>query len=542
METKFSHFFSKHSVLLIIVVIFLVSLFQLNSWGITETSEARYAQISKEMFESGNYIHPTKMGIYHYHKPPLTYYITALGYHIFGVNEFAIRFFLSLALLIQLVLVYKTALLLFKDQKTSLLAVVLYISTPLVLASARNLTTDTYLNTFILMSVYFWLRYLDNKKFFFLFYLSLALGFLTKGPLVFIPIIVFQLCWYYFNSIKIKLSTYDILGIILFFVCSGWWYLIIIKENPIIWDYFIKNQLYGRMATKNAFSRGKPFWYYFAFIPLSLLPWVVYVFFSFAQKKTDVAISTKKKALLVSFLIIILIFSIFKTKLIFYILPSLFFLILYCSNHLINLSENLWRKLTYYLYGYFLLLFIVAVTAMALHKIEIPLLALVILFLGLILSVFLVRNKSWFYKNVYALLINTLAFLIFSSYVMKSNELLINSLKPIATFVNTLKSNDLYVYNYLLPTMSFYTDKNIITLNNGNDTSKREVQFERNLNYLKNYYNLEDKKEISRFQSDFKTQNTMFLVRKKEPIPEFLQNKLSFKKRKEFGKWILYYN
>jgi 4-amino-4-deoxy-L-arabinose transferase len=542
METKFSNIFSKHSVLLIIVVIFLVSLFQLNSWGITETSEARYAQIAKEMFDSGNYIHPTKMGIYHYHKPPLTYYITAFAYHIFGVNEFAIRFFLSVALLIQLVLVYKTALLLFKDYKTSLLAVVLYISTPLVLASARNLTTDTYLNTFILMSVYFWLRYLDNKKFFFLFYLSIALGFLTKGPLVFIPIIVFQLCWYYFNSIKIKLSIYDLLGIGLFLVCSGWWYFIIIQENPIIWDYFIKNQLYGRMATKDAFSRGKPFWYYIAFIPLSLLPWVIYVFFSFVQKKTDSAIYTKKKALLASFFIIILIFSLFKTKLIFYVLPSLFFLILYCANHLINLSENLWRKLTFYLYGYFLLLFTVAVTAMILHKIEIPLLALVILFSGLFVSVFLVRNKSWFYKNVYALLINTLAFLVFTSFVMKSNELLINSLKPIATFVNTLKSDDLYVFNYLLPTMPFYTDKNVITLNFGNDTSKREVQFERNLNYLKNYYNLEDKKEISRFQSDFKTQNTMFLVRKKEPIPAFLQNKLTFKNRKEFGKWILYYN
>jgi 4-amino-4-deoxy-L-arabinose transferase len=114
MNTAFLTFFSKYSIYFILLLIFVISLFQLGSWGITESSEARYAQIAKEMFDSGNYIHPTKMGIYHYHKPPLTYYITALGYYLFGENEFGARFFLSVALLIQLILVYKTSLLLFR--------------------------------------------------------------------------------------------------------------------------------------------------------------------------------------------------------------------------------------------------------------------------------------------------------------------------------------------------------------------------------------------------------------------------------------------
>jgi len=543
MDSKFLTLTTKHPFSIILLLIFIVTLFQLGSWGITETSEARYAQIAKEMFESGDYIHPTKMGIYHYHKPPLTYYITALGYAIFGINEFGARFFLSIALLVQLILVYKTSLLLFNDKKASLLAVVLFFSTPLILASARNLTTDAYLNTFVLMAVYFWLRYLENKKFFFLFYLSLSLGFFTKGPLVFIPILIFQLTWFYYNKKRIKLSVYDLLGIVLILISSGWWYLAIIQENPMILNYFLGNQLHGRIFSKDPFNRGKPFWYYIVFLPLSLLPWIVYLFFALAKTTKMNTTSTKKKVLLASFVVIILIFSTFKTKLIFYVLPSLLFLILFSSNQLMELSEQHWKSLTRFLHSYFIVLLGAAFVAILLHKIEIDLPYILILLLGILISVFGLQNTSWFHKNIYTLLINTLTLLLFSTFVMKSNELLINSAKPIATFVNSLKSNNVYIYNYLLPSMSFYTNKNIITINNGNYTSKREVQFEQNFNYLKHYYNLEEKKETKRFKTDFKTQNSVFLVRKKETLPDYIKAKVSlFRNKRYFAKWILYYN
>ncbi|MBW4361683.1 ArnT family glycosyltransferase [Flavobacterium taihuense] len=540
MNTKFSVLITKHPVTLILLVIFAVTLFQLGSWGLTETSEARYAQIAKEMIDSGDYIHPTKMGISHYHKPPLTYYITTLGYSLFGINEFGARFFLSIALLAQLILIYKTSLLLFNDRKGSLLTVALYFSTPLILASARNLTTDAYLNTFVLMAVYFWLRYLEEKKYFFLFYLALSLGFFTKGPLVFIPVFVFQLTWLYYNKKRIKFSIYDFCGVILFLISCGWWYLAVILKNPLVLNYFTSNQIYQRIVSNDAFNRGKAFWYYLAFLPLSLFPWIIYLFLTL--KKIDIT-SIKRKILLVSFVLIILIFSAFKTKLIFYVLPSLNFLIMFASNQLTQLSENYWKKFTIYLNGYFILLFSVAFAAIVIRKIEFDLPYVLIILFGLLISILGIKNTSWFYKNVYTLLINSLTLLLFSTFIMRSNELLINSVKPIASFVNTLKSKNVYIYNYLLPSMSFYTNKNIITVNNGNYTCKREVQFEENLNYLKNYYNLEENKEIIRFNTDFKTQNTVFLVRKKEILPTYIKTEIApFRNKKYFGKWILYYN
>jgi 4-amino-4-deoxy-L-arabinose transferase len=540
MNTNFLATTTKNPVYLLLIAIFIVSLLQLGSWGLTETSEARYAQIAKEMFETGDFIHPKKMGISHYHKPPLTYYITALGYAIFGINEFGARFFLSVALLVQLILIYKTSQLLFNDKKTSLLSVALYFSTPLVLASIRNLTTDAYLNTFVMMAVYFWLKYLEDKKFFLLFYLSLSLGFFTKGPLVLIPVLIFQLTWFFYNKKRIKFSIYDLVGIIVFFISCGWWYLAVIKENPMVLEYFTGDQLYQRMFSNDAFNRGKPFWYYLVFLPLSLFPWIIYIFMTL--KKIDLTV-LKRKILLASFFLIILIFSLFKTKLIFYVLPSLPLLIVFASSHLVQLNETHWKKFTLCLYGYFILLFVAALTAVLIHKIELNLLYILILPIGLLISIFGIKNKSWFYKNLYALVINTLALLLFSTFLMKSNELLINSAKPIAAFVNSQKTKEVYVYNYLLPSMSFYTDKNIITLNNGNYTSQREVQFEQNLDYQKQYYNLEEKKEITRFKSVFNTQNAVFLVRKKEQIPDWIKTQIaSFGNKKYFDKWIVYYN
>lgn len=73
----------------------MVLYFNLGNWEVTESSEARYAQIPKEMIESGDYVHPTLMGIYHYHKPPMTYWITAVAYKLFGVTSWSARFFFA---------------------------------------------------------------------------------------------------------------------------------------------------------------------------------------------------------------------------------------------------------------------------------------------------------------------------------------------------------------------------------------------------------------------------------------------------------------
>lgn len=138
------------------------------------------------MLQSGDYINPELLGVFHYHKPPLTYYITTLGYRIFGVNEFGARFFLQIAIIVEILLVYGMAMLLYNNRKIAFTSGLIYFSMPIVLISSRNLTTDAYLTAFILGAVYCWQYYTTKGRTgsLYLFYLLSAMALLTKGPRV----------------------------------------------------------------------------------------------------------------------------------------------------------------------------------------------------------------------------------------------------------------------------------------------------------------------------------------------------------------------
>ena len=154
----------KNKLYILLVGIFILLILYLGNWGLTESSEARYAEIAREMVISGDYITPTLLGIKHLHKPPVTYYITALGYKIFGINEFGARFFMQLCLVFQLFLVFKITLFLYKNEKIAFAASLIYFSFPITVISVRTLTTDAYLTTFILASIFFWLKYKIQLK------------------------------------------------------------------------------------------------------------------------------------------------------------------------------------------------------------------------------------------------------------------------------------------------------------------------------------------------------------------------------------------
>ena len=102
------------------------------------------------MHASGDYLHPVYLGIEHYHKPPFTYWITSFSYAFFGVSPFAARFFLQVALLLQLILVFSISRIMFRKESWAWQSVLIYASMLIVWVSVRSLTTDAYLTTWLL--------------------------------------------------------------------------------------------------------------------------------------------------------------------------------------------------------------------------------------------------------------------------------------------------------------------------------------------------------------------------------------------------------
>ena len=56
-----------------------------------EPDEGRYAEIPREMIESGNYITPTLNYVKYFEKPAFLYWMNAAAFRLFGENEFAAR-------------------------------------------------------------------------------------------------------------------------------------------------------------------------------------------------------------------------------------------------------------------------------------------------------------------------------------------------------------------------------------------------------------------------------------------------------------------
>ena len=71
--------------------------FLLGGRSLNEPDEGRYAEVAREMLETGNWLVPHFWYAPHLDKPPLAYWAVAASMSAFGQNEWAVRLPLALA-------------------------------------------------------------------------------------------------------------------------------------------------------------------------------------------------------------------------------------------------------------------------------------------------------------------------------------------------------------------------------------------------------------------------------------------------------------
>lgn len=243
-----------------------------------ESTDARYAEIAREMLASGNFMEPFYNGIKHFHKPPFTYWINATGMAIFGVNGLGARFFGILASVLILIYTRKTAYVLTKDNAAADRAVLILASSILFLVVSRIVATDIYLVLFTVMSLYHLFSQMHERKktsnalFAGLF---IGLGFLTKGPIIFLFTLLPYFTAKFFDRSHRNVFTYPqvIYGIAVFLMISLPWYMYVVSINDGLLEYFLKDQTVERVAT-DKFNRSKPFYYFFQVFFVTFIPWI----------------------------------------------------------------------------------------------------------------------------------------------------------------------------------------------------------------------------------------------------------------------------
>ena len=272
------------STLYILTGLILLRVISLALYPLMDTTEGRYGEMARKMAEMNDWITPWfDFGVPFWGKPPLSFWMSALGIKVFGINEFAVRFPQFLAAVTIVFICYDWA----KRSFVNPFYVVSILSTSfLYILLSGAVTTDVALcigSTLSLRS--FWLSLrgaeVNRKREQWLFFIGLSIMLYAKGPvgwvLVFIPIGLWALLT---GSIKETWKGLPwVLGCILAIVISLPWYLAAEKHTPGFLHYFFvgehwqrftisgwKGDLYG---TAHARPRGS-IWLY---LIVASLPW-----------------------------------------------------------------------------------------------------------------------------------------------------------------------------------------------------------------------------------------------------------------------------
>ncbi len=531
----------------LIPLLLFTMLWNLGNWGVVETSEARYAEIAREMLTSGDWLKPQLLGIYHFDKPLITYWLTAVGMKIFGINAFGARFFLQMVYLLQIILVFQIARQLFSSKEKAIYAAMLYAGLPLVLMSVRNLTTDAFLNTFELTGIYFLVRYYTNRKplWLYLFFLAMALALFTKGP---VGLLVPLLMIYPIRKIKKvtgkKHSVHLVLGILLMLVLGSSWFFYLMWKSPAFYHFFIDVQLGDRMLKASALHRAKPFWYYFVFFPATTLPAIL-----LAPEAVVKGIRQKNRPITLLFIfwlaIPFLFFSASSSKLVLYVLPLAPFVAM-AGGWLIG--ENPWSKLKKYhllFGGIYLVIFLIlfALFLGLIPRVTYSPSVTAWLFLlsgtGLLIWLLLKRDKRHFAGMA---LLLPLTVVPVSTGIMQQSEIEINSTMPVVRFLQNqhLDNRKIIVWDKRLPSLSFGLQKDIYSVYYHDYSLKRNTEFQENLSWKKNLINANRADELQ-YLKQLVSMPSVFIVRKGRLPDNFSFLLRKYPHNRQMGKWEIYY-
>lgn len=350
---KFINFLNKYTeqitVLCLCIIFYFIFFHGIGTYSLMDVDETRYVAMSRDMFNTRDFLTLYLNGEYFFEKPPLYFWQECLSFAIFGkINEFTARFPVALLGFLFSFIVYTTSRKRISRSfgvftslilATSLEFIILskYAILDIVLTFYIGLALIVYFQTFFCLERH-------KKYYWWAFYVFSALAVMAKG----IPGFVVPFGTAFFCSLITKRfkenfkPIFLIPGVILFSIIVLPWHIIMLhKYNPLFFnEYIIKHHLHRFLNTAhNEIGRKEPFYYYLVTILWGFLPWIFSTIAVFAEKLKNIEkfdlfgyiekfdfekLDNVHKSLVlcwVAILFIFLFYSMSTTKLITYILP-----------------------------------------------------------------------------------------------------------------------------------------------------------------------------------------------------------------------------
>jgi 4-amino-4-deoxy-L-arabinose transferase-like glycosyltransferase len=344
--------FVQHALLFIGCLLFHI----LGTWSLPliDRDEPRFAEASREMMQRGDYVVPYFNNQLRLDKPPLIYWAQTVSYRIFGENDFGARFPSAVAAALIAVTIPIRGLKI-GGRGTGWRAALIFTLCLQTFIHAKAAVADMWLALFVTTAHWSGLELLRDGltntpheksttkhrtlHWWFVFYISLALGFLAKGPIAWTPLLTVGLTVFYAPNLQLRRRFKFFRGIALMLVIvAAWGIPALVRTHGEFLRIGIGRHVIGRsfgaMEGHGWDSLGGyvvllPF--YFVTVFVSFFPWSIKLpslVNRLRHKRDNIDCYLVSGAA-----IIFVIFSLLKTKLPHYTLPAFGMLALLLGRH-----------------------------------------------------------------------------------------------------------------------------------------------------------------------------------------------------------------
>ena len=332
-------FSNKNGIVLATIGVLVTAMFLyflgLDSYPLLDPDEGRYAEIPREMLESGDFITPRLNYVKYFEKPPLFYWLTAGSMALFGQKEWAVRLVPAIAGFLTLLLIMGLGKRIF-DGRTSVMAAWIYLTSVIPTVLARLPIIDGVFSLFLTATWgTWWMGYNARTKpsrrvWYCISWACLGLAVMTKGiaAIALTGLIVggFIICR---RDWRALLSFEWVPGLLIFAVIVVPWHWAVSAKNPGFFHFYIVVQHFARLVSH---EHAKPFWFFMVIFPFGMLLWVAFFFPAVANsfRKAFKAVKSPRGDggkgevlfLVIWVVAVIGLFSLSRCKLIPYILPA----------------------------------------------------------------------------------------------------------------------------------------------------------------------------------------------------------------------------
>lgn len=280
----------------------------LASVGLMDETEPLFAEASRQMVETGDWITPYFNGATRFDKPPLVYWLMAIGFHLFGVGEWAVRLPSALAAMALVGMGFYTLrrfgfsrpelaiafseVTVGQPQRSRLSQRNLFWSAligsavmalhPETLVWARSGVSDMLLSGCMGIALFtFFLGYAQpefpqrQRHWYLTSYVFLGLAVLTKGPVgIVLPGLIVGVFLLYVGQVRKVLREMPLVkGAVIFLAITVPWHVLVIAANGRAYiDSFFGYHNVERF-TNVVNGHAAPWYFYFLVVAIGFLPW-----------------------------------------------------------------------------------------------------------------------------------------------------------------------------------------------------------------------------------------------------------------------------